>query len=143
MNLKTMFSNSIFASDFDPECTNYARVMPLKLEEIQNEIRQLKIIEQLQMVEFLGNQLTMQIPNLEMAFSNDIVMKIRNGEWEILNANIDPLFTAEEDGMYMHPSHFKDFMFGMNKPEKQNSALTSSLEFRDSQEIIQIEIEHE
>ncbi len=119
MNLETMFSNSNFASDFDPERAYYSRAMPLKLEEIQNEIRQLKITEQLQLVEFLGNQLTSQIPNLEMAFSNDMVMKIRNGEWEILNADIDPLFSAEEDGMYMHPAHFKDFMFGMNKPEKQ------------------------
>jgi hypothetical protein len=117
--IENHFLNSYFASDFDPECTNYARVMPLKLEEIQNEVRQLKITQQLQLVEFLGNQLTMQIPNLEMAFSNDMVMKIRNGEWEILNADIDPLFTVQEDGMYMHPSHFKDFMFGMNEPEKQ------------------------
>ncbi len=119
MNLETMFSNSTFASDFDPQRAYYSRAMPLKLEEIQNEIRQLKIIEQLQLIEFLGNQLTMQIPNLEMAFSNDMVMKIRNGEWEILNADIDPLFSTEEDGIFMHPSRFKDFMFDMNKPEKQ------------------------
>lgn len=123
MILELAPQNHFYEHDFSsaslPLNDQYARVMPLKLEEIQNEIRQLKIVEQLQLVQFLGNQLTMQIPNLEMAFSNDMVMKIRNGEWKILNADTDPRFTAEENGMYTHPSHFKDFMFGRNKPEEQ------------------------
>ncbi len=84
----------LFASAVHPCPLTYAPAMRSLLEEIQNEVRQLRILEQLQLVQFLGNELTRQIPKLEEAFSNDHVMRLRSGDWTIENSDIDPLFSV-------------------------------------------------
>ncbi len=112
----------LFASAVHPCTMPYARAMRLSLEEIQNEIRQLKFTEKLQLAQFLGNELTMQIPNLEQAFSNDHVMRLRSGDWTIENADIDPLFNVEEDGIFFHPSRLRDISWTMKRLEKKASS---------------------
>ncbi len=119
---KTNVSTSLFASAVHPCSLPYARAMRLSLEEIQKEIRQLRILEQLQLVQFLGNELTKQIPKLEEAFSNDHVMRLRSGDWTIENADIEPLFSVEEDGIFFHPSRLRDISLTMKRLEKKAEA---------------------
>ena len=120
--MQTHVLTPLFASAVHPCSLPYARAMRLSLEEIQNEIRQLKITEKLQLVQFLGNELTMQIPKLEEAFSNDHVMRLRSGDWIIENADIDPLFSVEEDGIFFHPSRLREVSWTMKRLEKKVEA---------------------
>ena len=117
--MQTPVLTPLVASAVHPCRVPYARVMRLSLEEIQNEVRQLRILEQLQLVQFLGNELTRQIPKLEEAFSNDHVMRLRSGDWTIENSDIDPLFSVEEDGIFFHPSRLRDISWTMKRLEKK------------------------
>jgi hypothetical protein len=116
---KTHFLTPLFASAVHPCPMPYARAMRLSLEEIQNEIKQLKFTEQLQLVRFLGNELTLQIPNLEQIFSNDHIMRLRSGDWTVTNSDIEPLFNVEEDGIFFHPLRLRDISWTMKRFEQQ------------------------